>query len=75
MTLTLTPGPANLRYVLSLTTNCGAVDMGCVGSAVSARAGDGVTLAVDVEAGVTYWLVVDHPGQPGGSFLLDVTFR
>ncbi len=75
MTPTLTPGPANLRYVLSLTTNCGAVDMGCVGSAVSARAGDGVTLAVDVEAGVTYWLVVDHPGQPGGSFLLDVTFR
>jgi hypothetical protein len=72
LTATLSPGPNNLRFVLMVTTNCGVVDQGCVGSAVSARAGDSVSLTVDVVAGTTYYLVVDHPGQPGGSFFLDL---
>jgi hypothetical protein len=72
LTATLSPGPNNLRFVLMVTTNCGVVDQGCVGSAVSARAGDGVSLAIDVVAGTTYYLIVDHPGQPGGSFFLDL---
>jgi hypothetical protein len=53
----------------------GGLAIASIDSVINAQSGIPMTLAVDVEAGVTYWLVVDHPGQPGGSFLLDVTFR
>ncbi len=62
---------ANIDVVLYVVSSCGDVDGTCAGGANAG--GAGVTEAVDVQLDAgTWYLVVDHAGNTGGPFLLDV---
>ena len=67
---TLTPA-ADLDVVLSVVGQCGAPDDTCAGGANAGGRGAVESLEVQLEAG-TWYLVVDHPGNAGGPFLLEV---
>ncbi|MCA9559169.1 MAG: hypothetical protein KC583_11485, partial [Myxococcales bacterium] len=65
------PAPNPILYV---TNDCENVDMGCAGGANAAGLGGAETLDVDLAAG-TWFVVVDHPNNAGGAFLLEITER
>ena len=67
---TVTPA-ADLDVVLSVVGNCGAPDDDCAGGANAGARGVAEEVDVQLEAG-TWYLVVDHPGNAGGPFLLEV---
>jgi hypothetical protein len=74
LNVALTPGP-DIRFILTLTTNCNAPDQACTGGALAAQNGQQVQVGANVVAGTPYYLVVDHLGMPGGAFFLDVTLQ
>jgi hypothetical protein len=65
------PAPDPVIYV---TNDCVNVDVGCAGGRNAAGAGAAETLDVDLDAG-TWFVVVDHPNNAGGAFLLEITER
>ncbi len=67
---TVTPA-ADVNVVLSVLGNCGAPDAGCAGGANAGGRGAAEEVDVQLDAG-TWYLVVDHPGNAGGPFLLEV---
>ncbi|MSP72386.1 MAG: hypothetical protein EXR76_09405 [Myxococcales bacterium] len=71
----VTPGPNDVRFAVSLATNCGNLDASCIASAHAPMAGRPAMLSAAVVAGTQYTLVLDHVGQLGGSFFLDVSLR
>ena len=71
----VTPGPNDVRFAVSLATNCGNLDASCIASAHAPMAGRPAMLSAAVVAGTEYTLVLDHVGQLGGSFFLDVSLR
>ena len=68
---TVTPGPLDSDPILYAVTDCDAVDDTCVASSGAAGPSEPESIAVEVEPG-TYFIVVDHEGNRGGAFLLEV---
>jgi len=60
------------RFSLSVSRDCGQLEETCVVGGVAEAAGEPVALEVDLEAGA-WFLVVDHPVQSGGPFLLELS--
>ena len=67
---TLTPA-ADVDVVLQVVGGCGAPDDSCAGSSNAGAHGVVESVDVQLDAG-TWYLVVDHPGNAGGAFLLEV---
>ncbi len=67
--LTATSG-ARARLALAVSSDCAALGDSCVAGAVAERAGDLVELELDLEAGA-WTVLVDHPVNTGGPFLLE----
>ena len=65
---------ASTDVALYVTSDCAQVDAGCAGGHNAVGNGLAETLDVDLAAG-TWFVVVDHVGNQGGPFLLEITPR
>ncbi|MCB9528984.1 MAG: hypothetical protein H6701_11505 [Myxococcales bacterium] len=61
-----------VRFSVAIVGDCGRPDEACAAGAVAAAAGDAVAAEADLAAGV-WFVVVDHPVNTGGPFMLTLS--